>query len=218
MVRQLNGIFDKTRTKKQRQTTRKDIVIMKKIEVLINTLISQHHPTMVAYGCSIAAIFLGAWAAFNIIHMYMQWSYRKKNSRLCEQCKGKTTRTHIKMKLTPDLSGSWFRRFMTQFDCLCQTHASCENVLCPGHTPYVEYGKEYIRPFGPISRFFRWREFRMTVGREGLINTPYVRNIFRDRKDESAPRPIFRPAPLDRLPAELKPTVPDFTRPPRKVT
>jgi len=185
-----------------------------------NMFVSRHHPAALAYGCVTVIIPLVLLISFKLTHDYMQRSSRRKYARLCKFCLQRTRRQHVKTKLSPDRSGSFLRRLVSAYDYLCQTHATCFDPDCRGHETYVEEGKEYVRPFGLRGRLFRWREFRNTVTKEGLIETPFVRMVFSIREPkskQSGAKIVFRPRGLDKLPIEIKPEIPDIRIIPRKV-
>jgi hypothetical protein len=122
-------------------------------------------------------------------------SQLKKLQRVCKDChQANISREHIPAKLSPDLSGGFFRQLFSQGDYLCQTWVTCHSPGCPS------YGQTYSEKTRPKHWTFwhkisRTGELRKMVPIECLIQDEVVRHIIESRKPKSSKKKLSFPKP-----------------------
>ncbi len=153
---------------------------------------SNRHPLSIGLACiACISVFLAAV----IYEACRRLSQRKKYERICYHCHvGKLDRRHVRVKLSPDLTGNFLTRLLSRMDYLCQTQATCLNPECShkciadnkllgvkkgDNMPFAE--KSEVKQWGFRSRLTRFKQLRHTVKAEQLISNSYVDKVLKER-------------------------------------
>jgi hypothetical protein len=192
----ISGSSKKRQQKKKQRQNQHFVMKITQLRVF------QSHLGVVVYASLLGIVLV---TVMFLIEMRRRRNQRKKYERICCHCRvGEVERLHVRVKLSPDLTGGFMTKLLSCMDYLCQTQVTCLNPECTykceaddkllgvkkgDNMPFAE--KTEVKQWGFRSRLFRFKQLRQTVTEGQLIGNSYVDEVL----DERGLKPKVRKPP-----------------------